>query len=217
MTLQGPATEKQKDYLLSLGYTGDVEKLSKQQASLIIDKLVAQRDERERQKAKSGRRFSLVPTSLGCLVIVLAPFAFAWLLGMLPWQGNPESQPVADNPIGALPTDPPPENKPIEIVPPGPVASTPDPEPEPPMVPIPNPDPIPEVPEPEPAVDPRRHTFVDVTGQFKIEARLKSVANGVATLEELDGQEVKIPLEKLSEESAQWIRDFVAGKVKDNN
>jgi len=213
MALKGAASEKQKDFLLELGYAGDVEKLSKAQASLIIDKLIEQRDEREGRRSKPQRGSYLVPASLGCLVILIAPLVFAWLFGALPWNDGPPAHvaaPPAEPPRSVEP--PPEEKKPVTIMPPEPIRvpteKTPTLEAEP--VPEPSPPPtIDPVTEPEP-VDPRVHVFEDATGQFRVKARLKSLANGVVTIVKEDGKEVKVPIEQLSEESARWVRDVLA-------
>jgi hypothetical protein len=41
-------------------------------------------------------------------------------------------------------------------------------------------------------------TWTDATGQFRIEARLIDVSDGVVNLEKADGETLKVPLEKLS-------------------
>ncbi len=49
-------------------------------------------------------------------------------------------------------------------------------------------------------------TWTDSTGQHKIEARFKKMAFGKVTLVKSNGQEVTIPIEKLSDEGQKWIR-----------
>jgi hypothetical protein len=63
-----------------------------------------------------------------------------------------------------------------------------------------------ETPPKEPVEDSFR-TWTDLSGQFKVEAEFKGMANGVVRLKKRDGSIKKIPLEKLSKEDQDWIRE----------
>ncbi len=208
--MKGPASEKQKDFLEELGYRGDLSKLTKAQASLIIDKLVAARE--AAQNPPSPQRSLLAPIAL-VLLLVLAAGGFAWYTGWLavhvavadifpapppapPAPAEPEPEPVVEPEI-APPAEPPAE--------PAPAAEEPLPEPLADPASAENSEP--ETPA-EPVLPPLL-SFSDLTGTFQIEARIKSLTNGVVTLEKADGTVVKVPREKLSAESNQQIDEFI--------
>lgn len=75
----------------------------------------------------------------------------------------------------------------------------------------------PPAPEPEPSEPKRRQpppkpkpivrTWTDSTGQFKIDAEFAGYAAGTVKLKKADGSIITLPMEKLSQEDQDWIRD----------
>jgi hypothetical protein len=61
-----------------------------------------------------------------------------------------------------------------------------------------------------------KRTWTDKTGKFKIEATLKQVAGGKATLVKADGKEVVIEVTKLSAADQKFLRDNPPGEEEEN-
>jgi hypothetical protein len=60
--------------------------------------------------------------------------------------------------------------------------------------------------------EPRRWT--DVTGEYRIEATLLEMIDGQVRLRRTDGKEIKVPLDKLSEQDRQYINQLEATQAK---
>jgi hypothetical protein len=56
-----------------------------------------------------------------------------------------------------------------------------------------------------------RRTWTDITGKFKVEAEFVNLQEGAVTLCRTDGQEVRLPLEKLSEADQNIARGLACG------
>ena len=56
------------------------------------------------------------------------------------------------------------------------------------------------------------HEFTDSTGQFKITARFITYKAGNVHLEKVDGQELIVPMQKLSKEDQKYIRDLLKSR-----
>lgn len=69
-----------------------------------------------------------------------------------------------------------------------------------------------EEPAPAPAPNPKRRTWTSSAGQFSVEADFVSFGAGAVKLKKLDGSEISVPLERLSEADQKWIRDYMRGK-----
>lgn len=87
-----------------------------------------------------------------------------------------------------------------------PEARSAEPKPTEPPKPKP-PKPEPPAAEPTPKAEPAYRTWTDSTGQFKVEATFRGVLAGKVKLLKKDGLEIDIPLEKLSRQDQDWVKD----------
>jgi hypothetical protein len=180
-----PATEKQIAFLKHLGYKGKTKKLSKWEASDLIDEL---KDTKESGKIP-GKRTGCS----GCLVVLVIVGIAIWLFS--------DSSTVSKKPI----------SKPVEplmvqeVQPPLPTDDAGF-EKEPPPAENPSPSP-PQVKAPVSSKPkPGFRTFTDATGKFKTEARYLGLVGDQISLEKRDGKISKLPLEKLSEKDQKWVK-----------
>ena len=56
--------------------------------------------------------------------------------------------------------------------------------------------------------------WADLSGTFEIEATLQGVKDHKALLKKIDGRELAVPLEKLSEEDQQYVKGYLKAEAQ---